>query len=103
MRSRQLVFENRTHEALVEQSSGAINDVQGLGLRIVGSHSAHRTEDRAAGKNRPASLAGDSLRPPAQEIANRHPVKPISRACETRSALRPRSLTTWVAHLPIEN
>src|SRR5207249_3837294 len=85
MRARQLVLEHRAHEPLVEETRGAINDVQRFGLRVVGSDSTRGTEDRAARKWRAASLAGDRLRPPPEEVANRHPVKPISHACETRS------------------
>src|SRR5690348_12320968 len=95
MRARQLVLEHWAHESLVEEACGPVDDVQRFSLRIVGPNSTRRTEDRAAGKWRPTSLAGHRLRPPAEEVANRHSVKPISHACETRSgadARRDRSL-----------
>lgn len=38
--ARKLVLEDRPHEAIVEESCRPIDDVKGLGLRVVGPHSA---------------------------------------------------------------
>src|SRR5450759_502526 len=78
MGASKLVLEHRAHEAIVEESRRAIDDVKRLGLRIVGLDAARRTEHGAVGQGRSASLAGLPLRPAAQEVANRHSVKPIS-------------------------
>ena len=50
VRARELIFQHRSHEPFVEEACGPVDDVQRLSLRIVSSHSARRTEDRAAGK-----------------------------------------------------
>src|SRR5258708_17612453 len=78
MSARELILEHRAHEAIVEKSRGAIDDVKRLGLRIVGLDAAGRTEHSAGGQGRSARLAGLPLRPAAEEGANRHSVKPIS-------------------------
>src|SRR5450759_3194547 len=49
-----------------------------LRLRVVGLDAARRTEHSAVGQGRSARLAGLPLRPAAEEVANRHSVKPIS-------------------------
>jgi hypothetical protein len=79
----ELVFEDGTHEAVVEESRGAVDDVKRFGLGIVGSHAARWTEDRTVWKRRPARLTGLSFGPAAEEVANRHSVKPISRVRHT--------------------
>jgi hypothetical protein len=63
--ARQLVLEDGTHEAFVEESRRPIDDVERLGLGVVGPHSARRAEDRPMGQGRPASQACLSFRPPA--------------------------------------
>ena len=40
VRAGELVFEHGAHEPIVEQSSGAVDDVKGLGLRVVCPDSA---------------------------------------------------------------
>jgi hypothetical protein len=40
VRASQLVFEDRADETVVEETSGPVDDVQRLGLRIVGPHAA---------------------------------------------------------------
>jgi len=79
VRPRELVLEHGPHESIVEEARRAVDDVQRLGLWIVGPHSAGGTEHRTVGKWRPACLACLRLGPAAEKIANRHSVKPISR------------------------
>jgi len=43
----ELVFEHGTDEAIVEESSRPVDDVERLGLWVVGPDSARRAEDRA--------------------------------------------------------
>src|SRR5260370_39702005 len=78
MSARQLILEHRADEGIVEKSRGAIDDVQWLGLRIVGLDAAGRTEHSAVGQGRSARLAGLPLRPAAEEAGKRHSVTPIS-------------------------
>lgn len=47
MRARELVLEHGAHKAIVEEACGAIDDVQGLGLRVVHLDAASGAEDRA--------------------------------------------------------
>jgi hypothetical protein len=75
MGSCQLILEDGTHESVVEEARGPIDDVQRFGLRIVCAHSARRAEHSAVGKWGPASQARLRFRPPAQEVANRHRAK----------------------------
>jgi hypothetical protein len=46
MSPRELVFEHRPNEAIVEESSRPVDDVQRFGLWVVGPDAARRTEDR---------------------------------------------------------
>lgn len=62
---RELILQDRPHEAIVEESGGPVDDVQRLCLGIVRTHAARRAEDGAVGKWRTARLTGLSLGPPA--------------------------------------
>jgi hypothetical protein len=78
MCARKLVLEHRAHEAIVEKPRRTVDDVKRLRLWVIGFDTAGRTEHGAVGQGRSARLAGLPLRPAAEEIANRHSVKPIS-------------------------
>src|ERR1700686_2901094 len=99
---RQLIFEHRSDEAIVEKSSGAIDDVKRLRLGIVGLDAAGRAEHSAVGQGRSARLAGLPLRPAAEEVANRHSLKPTSQVIRRPAGLRRDALrgscflTGWV-------
>jgi hypothetical protein len=62
---RQLVLEDRPHEALVEESSGPVDYVERLRLRVVHPDAARWAEDRPVGQWGPASQACLSFRPAA--------------------------------------
>jgi len=47
MSPRQLVLEDWTHETIVEETRGPVDDVQRLSLRVVGTHAARWAEDSA--------------------------------------------------------
>ena len=44
---RELVFEHGSYESIIEEARRAVDDMQRLGLRIVGPDSARRTEHGA--------------------------------------------------------
>jgi len=50
VRPGKLVFEHRTHETIVEESGGAVDDVQRLRLRVIGFDAAGRTEHSTVGQ-----------------------------------------------------
>jgi hypothetical protein len=50
MRARELILEHRSHEAIVEETGRAVDDVKRLGLRVIDPDSTRGTEDRARGK-----------------------------------------------------
>ncbi len=50
MRARELVLEHRSNETIVEEAGRAVDDVKGLGLRIIDPDSTRGTEDRARGQ-----------------------------------------------------
>ena len=64
-RPAKLVLEDGSHESIIEESGGPVDDVQRLRLRIVGFYAARRAENCAMGQGRSASLAGLALRPAA--------------------------------------
>jgi hypothetical protein len=86
--ARQLILEHRADEAIVEKSRGAIDDVERLGLGIVSLDAAGRTKHSAVRQGRSARLAGLPLWPPAEEVANRHSVKPISHVIQRPASRR---------------
>jgi hypothetical protein len=72
---RQLVLEYWPHKTIVEESRGAIDNVKGFCLGVIGPDSARRAEDGSVRQGGPASQACLSFRPAAQEVANRHRAK----------------------------
>jgi hypothetical protein len=47
--ARELIFEHRANEAIVEKACGPVDDVQGFGLRVVSLHPTRSTEHCAVG------------------------------------------------------
>jgi hypothetical protein len=50
VRPRQLILQDRPHESIIEKTGRAIDDMQRLGLGIVGPHPARRAKDRTVGQ-----------------------------------------------------
>jgi hypothetical protein len=96
---RQLVFENWAYEAVIEEACRPIDDVEGLGVWVVGPDTAGGTEHRAMRERGTAGLARLGLRPAAQKVANRHSIKPISRIRHAFSWV----LTGWVVRAFFES